>query len=711
MAPKVCLIYLIFCIVVVRIPNLKEVLADEKPDLYTPIDDVIRLNSTTFGPTLFSESKNVTYMVQFYNTFCGHCQMFAPIYKNLASRVKNWTSVVRIAGVDCSKDENTITCSENNIMGYPTLYIYPPNPKKDDPQDAPLNLRNLQIEWTVDDIEEAIIDFLGNLSSTQHEYPPVVDALQPIQKTRLQDIQRIYSPKNDHDEAVNDRHSLQDLMFIIESDKSYLGRKLIVEYYRISSRLELRRILLTNKTLLESLLSERDLEKFERDQPILVRVNSLDEGRKATVLVRGEIEHILPTSDESERQDFVHNRFKMFFEHYYFVELKESGFTDATQDSTVKKGAKTSHNTNPNDEELGIQYLVNNDPTGSTKIFAIDLIKSISYMITHEILIKGDLKPKEFETVRNLLTILNKYLPLERWDGSLSEMIVDLRTRLDKNRAIYEKNGVKAQEMRDLLELSGADAIRLKYSRENWVSCFKSERHHKGYTCSLWLLFHSLTVGEYSKSAPVRVRPTMVLFTMRDYIIKFLGCSVCSSNFEKETENLDANLVYRNSSVLWLWNTHNLVNQRLNNEKQNDNKSLNEVIFPAPSRCPHCFKTQVSEIGVDGKTYADIEWNMQHVFEFITELYKPDKIATPIELSSLLSKVKDKMKYDVINADHSGQRLVSTDMNRSVDQWNIQSIFTTGDMSICFFLYLSCIMIVALVCVALNPKWTRFKSK
>lgn len=688
--------------------------ASETPDLYSAIDDIIRLNSKTFEPTVFHKNKDIVYMVQFYNTFCGHCQMFAPTYKDLGSRVKNWTSVVRLAGIDCSKDENVVTCSENKIDGYPTILIYPPNARAQDPNDAPVNLRKFNIEWTVDDIEETIIDYVVNLTdSTGRHHPIVVDALQPISAKNLEDVKRIYPIRSEHDDIVGEHGKLQDLMVIVESDKSYLGKKLIVEYFRISTRLELRRILLSNTALLRSILSREEFAKLGDSQPVLLRLRSLSENdSKAQVLVRGEEKHILPTSSKSERQDFIYNRFKMFFEHFYSIELKE---IDGNIDSNTKSTGDVKPNPSSNidasvkhDDEMEIRYLLQRDMKGNKRIFAVDLLKGISYMLTHEVKIKGGLSPAEFSTVRNLLTIFKKYLPLENWDSNINKFIIDFRTRLDDNRNEFEKNGLTGQEMSDILDLSGAETVKTRYNSENWVACHESDRQHKGYTCSLWLMFHTLTVGEYLKAAPVRFRPTMVLYTMRDYITKFLGCTVCASNFEKETESLNSSLNNRNSSILWLWYTHNRVNQRLNNEKApQDKKPLTEVIYPSHKHCPACIKSDMSDVGLDGKTLEDVDWDQTSVLDYLINIYRPDKVVSPIEMALFLTDIKSKINYDLIE---EAKKLSSssTDMNSSIERG---SNFSIGDISLCLALYLACIMIVAIVCVELNPKWKRSRSK
>lgn len=683
-------------------------------DLYSDEDDVLRLKHDTFKSTVFGGDKNVTFVVQFYNTFCGHCQMFSPIYKELATRVRNWTSVVRIAGIDCSKDDNAQTCKESEIGGFPTIYIYPPN-SRDSKKDTPLDLRSLNIEWTFDDIEETIITYIGNLTSRK-EHPLVSDAMQPITVTSLAQFRRIYSPNPGFD-IVNDFKAKQDLLFIVESEKSFLGRRLMIEYFRIHSKVELRRVLLSNKVLLKRILSNVEHSKLENNQPLLIEVNDQEPGLSAQVLVRGEASHILPSLEDADREDFISNRFRMFLEQFYHEELKEvGGFLPDKKPVTNQKPTTTDVDVQRRpSSELDIYYLVHHDSVSSKRIFAVDLLKGITYMITHEIRIKGDLTPAEFNTIRNLLTILKKFLPLDRWDATMSRFISDLRTKLDDSRMAFEKNGVHAQEMRDLLEWTGADTLRLRYSRENWVTCHDSDRQYKGYTCSLWLLFHTLTMGEYMRTPPVRKRNILVLTTMRDYIIKFLGCTVCSSNFERETENLEKSITARDSSVIWLWRTHNRVNQRLNNEKQQDKrKPLIDVLYPHPSRCPTCYKSPLIDIGVDGRNLDDIEWQMPDVVDLISETYHPDNVITPVEMATMLKSVRGKINYEQIeaelNGDHHGA-IVRPDMNRSIEQWNLQSIFSASDMSICLSLYFCCIVIVALVCFSLNPKFRRPNGK
>ena len=56
--------------------------------LYSPSDDVTELDITNFDSTI--TRSDTTWVVEFYSAWCGHCQRFAPIYKQFATKVKGW---------------------------------------------------------------------------------------------------------------------------------------------------------------------------------------------------------------------------------------------------------------------------------------------------------------------------------------------------------------------------------------------------------------------------------------------------------------------------------------------------------------------------------------------------------------------------------------------------------------------------------------------
>ena len=66
--------------------------AGDKLGLYDETDDVVILNGTNFAGRLYGADR--AWIVEFYNTWCGHCAKFAPKWKQLAKELKgryvNW---------------------------------------------------------------------------------------------------------------------------------------------------------------------------------------------------------------------------------------------------------------------------------------------------------------------------------------------------------------------------------------------------------------------------------------------------------------------------------------------------------------------------------------------------------------------------------------------------------------------------------------------
>lgn len=123
--------------------------------LYNASDDVVILNATNLKANIYGSTKS--WLVEFYNSWCGFCFRFAPTWKALASDIlcksicyrhmiiitvrmisehnnyKNengvsaWNDIVVIAALDCADDENNPICREYEIMHYPMLKYFAVN--------------------------------------------------------------------------------------------------------------------------------------------------------------------------------------------------------------------------------------------------------------------------------------------------------------------------------------------------------------------------------------------------------------------------------------------------------------------------------------------------------------------------------------------------------------------------------------------------------
>lgn len=64
-------------------------LKDQSPiggqGLYNASDDVVILNATNFKTNVYGSTRS--WLVEFYNSWCGYCYRFAPSWKALASDI------------------------------------------------------------------------------------------------------------------------------------------------------------------------------------------------------------------------------------------------------------------------------------------------------------------------------------------------------------------------------------------------------------------------------------------------------------------------------------------------------------------------------------------------------------------------------------------------------------------------------------------------
>jgi thiol-disulfide isomerase/thioredoxin len=103
--------------------------------LYDPQNPHIQiLADTNFTQEVYESAMNSgrIQLIQFYNSWCGHCISFAPTFKEMAKQLHLWRHVLAIRVVDCAQDMNTKLCRHMDINVYPTLKLYWFSPKPDD---------------------------------------------------------------------------------------------------------------------------------------------------------------------------------------------------------------------------------------------------------------------------------------------------------------------------------------------------------------------------------------------------------------------------------------------------------------------------------------------------------------------------------------------------------------------------------------------------
>lgn len=103
----------------------EEVVAPKSHD--TEEVGVLQLTTDSFQHGI---EKGVT-LVKFFAPWCGHCKRMAPTWDELATKFVG-NHLVKIAKVDCTISDNKELCSEQEVNGFPTIYIYKDGVKKNE---------------------------------------------------------------------------------------------------------------------------------------------------------------------------------------------------------------------------------------------------------------------------------------------------------------------------------------------------------------------------------------------------------------------------------------------------------------------------------------------------------------------------------------------------------------------------------------------------
>ena len=162
-------------------------------------------------------------------------------------------------------------------------------------------------------------------------------------------------------------------------------------------------------------------------------------------------------------------------------------------------------------------------------------------------------------------------------------------------------------------------------------ACSKGEAG-MGYTCGLWQLLHSVTIGfvEYNQRESIGkgnyISTLQAGETIKNFITHFFQCEVCRQNFVKEYDNcsydrcnrLDSEIEPSNQLhwiqlPLWFIELHNGVNVRLLHESvPNDvivtEFEVNEKKWPSKQMCPDCWSSSGEIYQENMYRYAKLEY-------------------------------------------------------------------------------------------------------
>ncbi|XP_034489420.1 sulfhydryl oxidase 2-like [Drosophila innubila] len=518
-----------------------------EPSLYSPDDNVKILNNDSLEIELYNSS-NCNF-VQFYNYFCGDCRRYAATFKKLSWKLYDWRRVLSVLAVDCAQEINVKICRDYHIRQTPTLIVFPPHFQRTE------NDLGFEIDKREpDEIISTLAEYISKIKFTQQEHPN----FEPINKT-----ENVFTADED---LTEDCKSKPYTVLVYQPLNSTIGRDLILE-------------LLTWPMVTVRIVDNRAL------------LGSLG---------------LIPESDELAIMDCVGNVSPLEPENSTLTAYVASA-TRFLQSANYQPVAPLVTTQAPTvakyfiDEEQ--QAIISTVLSQQPKVYRADLEQAIDSLLHTELpkvpVFKGD----NMLALQQLINVLRLFNPLNASGKLLLDRIYTFVNSIGNN---GELSGVAFQLQVQNLEKKLPKVFKSK----RYVGCIGSGPFLRGFTCSIWTLFHFLSV-ESSKTAVLP--PGAVLRTLHGFVQHFFGCKDCVQHFlgMAERRKLFSVNTY-DAEILWLWEAHNEVNQRLAGDSTEDPKFPKQQ-YPGPDICGKCY---------------DTTWSRNEVLSFFKAIYDRKNLST-----------------------------------------------------------------------------------
>ncbi|CAG5127012.1 unnamed protein product [Candidula unifasciata] len=510
-----------------------------------------------FHTKVVNRRRGVAWFVEFYNSWCGHCMTFTPIWKRVALDFANWRDIVMIAAIDCSQKDNLPTCRSRNRTVYPLVRMYPPVDSKGS---GVMEVRAETLETLKDQIMEHVVKYASA------SWPDLTALRQ------LDDIWKNKKPNHKHD------------LVIFEEDTSMLGTQVILDLRDVDN-VNVRRMV------------KRDVDSLDIFMyPSLYRVSS-------------DYTYVMVAMGSNNTAE----------DRLAFVRVATT-LARHTPDTTQSPAGHAGQGPGgEGDSSLTLER------HNASSVSMQDLESALHYCLRHEVAMNSAIDTTKFHSLQNFIKVLVKYFPgrqpVRGFLSRVSEMLAKLRSP--------NISGTDWTEKIDHLQ----DKDHFLPESTRWESCQGSFPQYRGYPCSMWMLYHTLTVQAYIQSAETHdIRADEVLLAVRDYMKDFFGCQECSRNFLWLTRSIKTKVVNHKAAVLWLWESHNSVNQRLHGDPSEDPK-FPKIEFPSENMCPHC---RVRTFPATGSTWS---WDTTRVMEFLVKFYSPAISTNLLQTSAVIETV------------------------------------------------------------------------
>ncbi|KAL4623332.1 sulfhydryl oxidase 2 [Arapaima gigas] len=256
-----------------------------------------------------------------------------------------------------------------------------------------------------------------------------------------------------------------------------------------------------------------------------------------------------------------------------------------------------------------------------SKVYMADMESGLHYLFRVELASHETLEGEELKTFKDFVTVVAKLFPGRQSVVKLLETLLEWLVSLPLERIPYD---AILDLVNNKMRISGM----FLSEQLQWVGCQGSRPELRGYPCSLWTLFHTLTVQAALRpdalaNTGLEEDPLAVLQTMRRYIGTFFGCRECGQHFEAMAKESLQQVKSLDEAVLWLWRKHNQVNSRLAGALSEDPR-FPKAQWPTPDLCPTCHEEQ------EGLHV----WNEEKVLAFLKQHYSTGNISPKYTSSS-----------------------------------------------------------------------------
>ncbi|EPQ16424.1 Sulfhydryl oxidase 1 [Myotis brandtii] len=216
-----------------------------------------------------------------------------------------------------------------------------------------------------------------------------------------------------------------------------------------------------------------------------------------------------------------------------------------------------------------------------SKIYMADLESALHYILRVEVGKFSLLEGQRLVALKKFVAVLAQYFPGQPLVQNFLHSVNDWLQKQQRKKIPYGFFQTALENRKEGVVIA---------KKVNWVGCQGSEPHFRGFPCSLWVLFHFLTVQATRQNvdrSQETAKAQEVLQAIRGYVRFFFGCRDCAGHFEKMAAASMHRVGSRDSAVLWLWSSHNKVNARLAGAPSED-PQFPKVQWPPRELCSPC---------------------------------------------------------------------------------------------------------------------------